>query len=98
MTKVNLGRVGLYPKGTYNSEVTYEKMDVVFYPTTGSSYVSIADNNSAVPTDTTKWQPVADVSNEVAAADAAAIRANAAAEAAEELSDDVADLKTVLSQ
>lgn len=97
MTKVNLGRVGLYPKGTYNSEVTYEKMDVVFYPTTGSSYVSIADNNSAVPTDTTKWQPVADVSNEVAAANAATSRANAAAEAAEELSDDVADLKSQIN-
>lgn len=96
MTKVNLGRVGLYPKGTYNSEVTYEKMDVVFYPTTGSSYVSIADNNSVVPTDTTKWQAVADVSSEVAAADAAAIRANAAAEAAEELSDDVAELKSAV--
>lgn len=98
MAKLNLGRVGLVPKGTYDSTRTYAKLDVVYYPATGSSYVSLADGNSAAPSDASKWQSLADVSNEVAAANAATARANAAAEAAEAVSGEVADLKGQLSK
>ena len=98
MAKLNLGRVGLVPQGTYDSTKTYAKLDVVFYPATGSSYVSLIDNNSAAPSDATKWQSLADVSNEVAAANAATARANAAAEAAEAVSGEVADLNNAVAQ
>lgn len=98
MAKLNLGRVGLVPKGTYDNTKTYAKMDVVFYPATGSSYVSLADDNSAAPSDATRWQSLADVSNEVAAANAATARANTAAEAAEGVSGEVADLKSHLNK
>jgi len=98
MAKLNLGRVGLVPKGTYDNTKTYAKMDVVFYPATGSSYVSLADDNSAAPSDATRWQSLADVSNEVAAANAATARANTAAEAAEGVSGEVADLKSAIDK
>lgn len=94
MAKLNLGRVGIVPQGDFDNTKTYSKMDMVYYSTTGSSYVSLADNNTALPTDSTKWQSAADVSNEVAAANAAAARANTAAEAAEAVSDEVAELKS----
>ena len=98
MAKLNLGRVGLVPAGSYDSAKTYAKLDVVYYPATGSSYVSLADNNSAAPGDATKWQALADVSNEVAAANAATTRANTAAEAAEAVSGEVADIKEQLGE
>lgn len=94
MAKLNLGRVGIVPQGDFDNTKTYSKMDMVYYSTTGSSYVSLVDNNTALPTDSTKWQSAADVSNEVAAANAAATRANTAAEAAEAVSDEVAELKS----
>lgn len=96
MAKLNLGRVGIVPQGDFDNTKTYSKMDMVYYSTTGSSYVSLVDNNTALPTDSTKWQSAADVSNEVAAANAAATRANTAAEAAEAVSDEVAELKSQL--
>lgn len=97
MAKLNLGRVGIVPQGDFDNTKTYSKMDMVYYSTTGSSYVSLVDNNTALPTDSTKWQSAADVSNEVAAANAAATRANTAAEAAEAVSDEVAELKSAMS-
>lgn len=97
MAKLNLGRVGLVPAGSYDSAKTYMKLDVVYYPATGSSYVSLIDNNSAAPSDAARWQSLADVSNQVAAANAATERANTAAAAAEAVSGEITDMKSALN-
>ena len=57
MESLNLGHVSPLYKGAYNSGTTYTEMDVVTYQ--GSSYVSKIDNNTSLPTDTTKWQMLA---------------------------------------
>ena len=53
MATYNLGRVGLNPRGAYNSTTTYSKLDVVTY--NGSSYVSLTGSTGSAPTDTTNW-------------------------------------------
>lgn len=42
----SLGRVVPLYKGSYNASTVYNKLDVVFYEETGSSYISIIDLNS----------------------------------------------------
>lgn len=48
-----IGKVMIVHKGTYNSQVSYSRLDVVVY--NGSSYVSKKDNNTSSPTDTSAW-------------------------------------------
>lgn len=48
-----IGKVMITHKGTYNSQVSYERLDVVIY--NGSSYVSKTDNNTSSPSDTSAW-------------------------------------------
>ena len=48
-----IGKVMIVHKGTYNSQVSYSRLDVVVY--NGSSYVSKTDNNTSSPTDTSAW-------------------------------------------
>lgn len=43
----------LKPKGDYNSETEYQKLDVVLYQ--GSSYVAIQSSQGQLPTDTAYW-------------------------------------------
>ena len=56
MALTNLGRVCFIPKGTYNKETEYKRLDVVFDPSTGNSYVAIDDSVGVAVTDTTKWK------------------------------------------
>lgn len=59
MTQVRttLGKVGFSPRGEWNEETAYERLDVVSF--IGSSFVSLFDDNKAPLTDATKWMPVA---------------------------------------
>lgn len=59
MTQVRtiLGKVGFSPRGEWNGETAYERLDVVSF--IGSSFVSLSDDNKAQLTDATKWMPVA---------------------------------------
>ena len=83
MANMTLGRVALVPRGTWEAG-TYDKLDVVYYAVNNNTYVSLVDNNSALPTDTSKWMIIADVATSIAAANAATTRANTAAQAAED--------------
>ena len=59
MTKVstNLGKVATTPRGEYNANTTYLKLDVVTY--NGSSYVALKESTGNLPTNTTYWQLMA---------------------------------------
>lgn len=81
MAKLNLGRVAFVLRGEW-AQGAYNKLDVVSYGTTGDSYVSRVDNNTALPTDDTKWLRLTNVGDSVAAANQAAQAANTAAESA----------------
>ena len=45
--KTNLGRVGLVPRGEYEAESSYRRLDFVVYG--GSSYVALADTRGVAP-------------------------------------------------
>lgn len=81
MAKLNLGRVGFVLRGEW-AQGAYSKLDVVFYGTTGDSYVSREDNNTTLPTDATKWLRLTNVGESVSAANQAAQAANTAAASA----------------
>lgn len=54
MAIINLGRVGLVQKSTWQSGVVYRMLDIVKY---GSRiYVCKVITTTAVPTDTTQWE------------------------------------------
>lgn len=53
----NLGRIGLLIKGEYNSNTTYENLDVVSYD--GSSYVAKGSCKNVIPTTKTSWMLLA---------------------------------------
>lgn len=54
MSQINtLGPVGFNPKGEYNSETEYNKLDVVLYQ--GSSYIAKQTVLGIVPTNSTYW-------------------------------------------
>ena len=53
---IDLGKIAITPKGEHTN-ITYEKLDLV--TKSGSSYLSLKDNNSAVLTDTLSWQVIA---------------------------------------
>ena len=50
---ITLGPVGLNPKGEYNSETLYEKLDMVLY--NNVSYVAKQTISNVLPTNTTYW-------------------------------------------
>lgn len=56
MTISRLGRVGIVPKGTYDSETVYSRLDLV--TSDGSSYLYIGTTPSAGASlsDATSWQ------------------------------------------
>lgn len=56
MGKTILGKAGLTPKGIW-TQGEYDRLDLVSF--LGSSFVSLADNNSALLTDATKWMVIA---------------------------------------
>lgn len=90
--KINLGRVGLVPKGAYSPETTYGRLHVVTYKNT--TYCSKQEGNTGhEPVGEDDWWSVL-VDGQAAyagAADAkkAAERANTAAERAEQVNADV---------
>lgn len=90
MATKNLGRVGFVPKGAYDPSATYNAFDVLSWQ--GASYVVREDGVKGVTpgTDADKYLVLVD--------NAAAVAANAAAaaanEAAENVSGDVADIKS----
>lgn len=52
-----LGKVSITPKGVWNQNTAYERLDLVSF--IGGSFLSLADNNTAPLTDTTKWMVIA---------------------------------------
>lgn len=58
MSKQILGKIGLIPKGEYNDETSYKRLDFVKY--NGSSFVALKDNQGVTPeTDNSIWQLLA---------------------------------------
>ena len=58
MATINLGNVGLVPKGTWIGTTPYVRLEVVEY--NGSSYVALASSTNVTPgTDADKWQLLA---------------------------------------
>lgn len=51
---ISAGRVLLMPKGDYDSNTTYEMLDIVSY--NGSSYIAKGTTTGNLPTNTTYWQ------------------------------------------
>lgn len=67
---IDLGKVAIAPKGDYNSNTTYERLDLV--KANNSGYVSIKDDNKGhAVTDTSWWMCVVDGSEAQAQAQAA---------------------------
>lgn len=64
ITTTNLGRVQPIPKGNYESGTTYSRLDIVFWNLSsggnGCSYISLKDNNTSSPSNTTDWQKISD--------------------------------------
>lgn len=56
---IDAGRIGFVPRGNFDPTVTYEKLDVVKYER--SSYVALRTTTGNLPTDTTNFQPIAEV-------------------------------------
>lgn len=61
MAQVNAGRVRFVSKGEYNNETQYYIFDLVNY--NGSSYYAKENTIGILPTNTTKWQLVAEKGN-----------------------------------
>lgn len=57
MATVNLGKVGLTPKGEYDPEITYQRLDFVTYQE--ASYVALTATTGHLPTDSQYWQLLA---------------------------------------
>lgn len=55
--RTTLGKVGFTPKGAWTVEGKYERLDIVSFQ--GSSFISLADNNTLPLTDATKWMVIA---------------------------------------
>lgn len=53
-----LGIVGMENKGAYDADTYYEKLNIVSYQ--GSSYCALDSVHNVLPTDTTKWQLIAE--------------------------------------
>lgn len=53
MATINLGRVGLVQKGTWQAGTTYQMLDVVKF--NGTVFVCKVASTTAATTDTTKW-------------------------------------------
>lgn len=51
-----LGKVSITPKGAWDQETAYERLDLVSF--IGGSFLSLTDNNTAPLTDATKWMIV----------------------------------------
>ena len=93
MASKNLGRVGFVPKGGYDPETEYNRLDVVSYQ--GAAYVVRVDGLTGVTPGTDPDSYLVLVDNAAAVtANQAAAAANAAAEA---VSGDVAELKSAFA-
>ena len=82
--KTNLGKVSICPKGVWTKDTIYDRLDAVSHD--GSSYLSLVNNNTAEPSNTTNWLMLAqraDASVAIAGAEAATEKANTAAEKAD---------------
>lgn len=55
--EINLGKVGITPKGEFSSTIIYEKLDTVTRD--GSSYLSLMDNNTFDTSNTFAWELIA---------------------------------------
>ena len=56
-TIINAGRVAPVPKGAYNNNTAYTRLDIVSY--NGSSYICTQATTGNLPTNTTYWQMLA---------------------------------------
>ena len=62
MSKTNLGKVSICPKGEYDSTVTYQPLDMVSY--NGGSFIARTECAGIEPTAGEVWQEVAKGENE----------------------------------
>lgn len=53
---ITLGPVGINPRGVYNSETSYERLDMVLYDNV--SYIAKQSVTNVVPTNTDYWDPL----------------------------------------
>lgn len=58
-----LGIVAMQPKGEYNSEAYYEKLNIVIY--NDSTYMALRSNQGVLPTNTDYWQLIGDINNRI---------------------------------
>ena len=57
MAKIDLGKVAIKHKGTWNSLTSYEPLDFVYYSTDGCGYIAVKNNTNVVPgTDDATWK------------------------------------------
>ena len=56
MASTNLGKVSVTPKGEWDDQVDYEKLDIVFDSNSGTSYIAVQDVPAeTLLTDTDYW-------------------------------------------
>ncbi len=88
MAVTNQGRIGYIPKGEYNAETTYKKLDCVIY--NGNTYAALKETKGVAPTVATNWQILVDNSDGTQALEAAMNAVNKANQQADEIPQDIA--------
>lgn len=56
-----IGRVAIVPKGEFDINASYKKLDMVLYPDDGNSYVAKKPVSGILPTDTEYWMKSTDM-------------------------------------
>lgn len=59
MSKTNLGKISICPKGEYDSTVTYQPLDMVSY--NGNSFLARAESKGIAPADGDDWQAISEI-------------------------------------
>ena len=62
MSKTNLGRVSIAPKGVWDASTAYKKLDVV--NNNGASWLAMQDNTGVTPADGESWMNLIDITKE----------------------------------
>ena len=62
MSKQNLGRVSIAPKGTWDASTAYKKLDVV--NNNGASWLAMQDNTGVTPAESESWMNLIDITKD----------------------------------
>ena len=80
MPRVNLGRIGMVPRGPYQATTEYQRLDVVVYE--NAEYVALQTTTGHLPTDPAYFLKMLDLNSIIQSAVQATENANSSSAAA----------------